>query len=239
MTDIGEVLVKHLGLIGQLSDGDKDALLSIKGEVRDLQRGEDVLKVGDRPSHAVVVFSGLLQRYTMSPQGKRQIHSFYLPTDAPCLETLHIVVMDNTLGAVAPSRIGLVPHPELFRVMDAHPKVLALIWRETLIQASIFREWLMRNSQKLAHVQMAHFFCEIMTRARAAGLAQDDTCDLPITQEDLGDTLGMSTVHVNRTLMMLRAAGMVEFRGGKLMALDWEKLVEIAEFDPTYLHLRQ
>src|SRR4051794_13442988 len=61
-------------------------------------------------------------------------------------------------------------------------------------------------------------------------LAQDDTCDLPITQEDLGDTLGMSTVHVNRTLMMLRAAGMVEFRGGKLMALDWEKLVEIAEF---------
>ena len=64
MTDIGEVLVKHLGLIGQLSDGDKDALLSIKGEVRDLQRGEDVLKVGDRPSQAVVVFNGLLQRYT-------------------------------------------------------------------------------------------------------------------------------------------------------------------------------
>ena len=91
----------------------------------------------------------------------------------------------------------------------------------------------------LAHAQMAHLFCEIMTRARAAGLAQDDTCDLPITQEDLGDTLGMSTVHVNRTLMMLRAAGMVEFRGGKLTVLDWEKLVEIAEFDPTYLHLRQ
>jgi CRP-like cAMP-binding protein len=125
------------------------------------------------------------------------------------LETLHIGVMDNNLGAVAPSRIGLVPHPELFRVMDARPNVLALIWRETLIQASTFREWLMRNSQKLAHVQMAHFFCEIMTRARAAGLTHDDACDLPIRQDDLGDALGISTVHVNRTLMMLRAAGLV------------------------------
>src|SRR5829696_6672666 len=103
------------------------------------------------------------------PSGRPADPSFYLPTDTPCLETLHIGVMDNNLGAVAPSRIGLVPHPELFRVMDARPNVLALIWRETLIQASTFREWLMRNSQKLAHVQTAHFFCEIMTRARAAG----------------------------------------------------------------------
>src|SRR5215217_2449758 len=146
---IGEIFIHHLGLIGHLSEEDKQALLSIKGEIRDVNRGEDVLRDGDRPTYSVVVISGLLQRYTMSPEGKRQIHSFYLPTDTPCLETLHIVVMDNTLGAVAPSRIGLVPHPELFRVMNAHPKVLALIWRETLIQASIFREWLMRNSQKL------------------------------------------------------------------------------------------
>ena len=238
MTDIGAIFVQHLGLIGRLSEADKAALLSIDGDIRDVQRGEDILVEGERPTHAVVVFSGLLQRYTMSPQGNRQIHSFYLPTDTPSLETLHIGVMDNNLAAVAPSRIGLVRHPELFRVMDAHPNVLALIWRETLIQASTFREWLMRNSQKLAHAQMAHLFCEIMTRARAAGLTQGDACDLQITQDDLGDALGMSTVHVNRTLMMLRAAGLVEFRGGKLRVIDWEKLVEIAEFDPTYLHLR-
>ena len=77
--------------------------------------------------------------------------------------------MDNSLAAAAPSQVGIVPHSELFRVMDARPKVLALIWRETLVQGAIFREWLMRNSQMLAHAQMAHFFCEVMTRARAAG----------------------------------------------------------------------
>ncbi len=193
---IGDVFIKHLGLIGRLSDEDKSALRSLRGEVRNLQRGEDVLKDGERPAHSVVVVSGLLQRYTIAPEGKRQIHSFYLPTDTPCLEAIHIGVMDNTLGAIAPSRVGLVPLPELFRVMASHPSLTALFWRETLVQASIFRAWLMRNSQLLAHAQMAHFFCEIMARARAAGLVQGDACELPITQEDLGDALGMTTVHV-------------------------------------------
>jgi CRP-like cAMP-binding protein len=121
--------------------------------------------------------------------------------------------------------------------MEAHPKVLALIWRETLVQGAIFREWLMRNSQKLAHSQMAHFFCEVFTRAKAAGVNRGDACDLPITQEDLADALGMSIVHVNRTLMILRAGELLEFRGGVLTVKDWEKLVQVAEFDPGYLHL--
>ena len=235
---IGEIFVKHLGLIGHLSDEDRAALLTLKGDVRDVPRGEDVLRQGQHPSHAVVVISGLLQRYTISPQGTRQIHSFYLPTDTPCLETLHIDVMDNALATVAPSRLAFVPHAELLRVMDSRPKVLALIWRETLVQAAIFREWLMRNSQMLAHASMAHFFSEMMTRAKAAGIARGDVCDLPITQEELGSALGMTTVHVNRTLAILRAGGLVEFRGGVLTVSDWDRLVETAEFDPSYLHLR-
>ncbi len=234
---IGEIFIHHLGLIGRLSDADKEALLSIKGEIRDLTRGEDVLRDGDRPTYSVVVISGLLQRYTTSPEGKRQIHSFYLPTDTPSLEAVHIGVMDNNLGAVTQSRVGLVPFSELFRVMDTHPNLTALMWRETLVQASILRAWLMRNSQTLAHEQMAHLFCEVMTRARAAGLVQGDTCDLPIRQEDLGDALGMTNVHVSRTLAMIRASGSVEFRGGKLTVMNWEQLVQIAQFDGSYLHL--
>jgi CRP-like cAMP-binding protein len=234
---IGDIFVHHLGLIGKLSDADKQALLSIKGEIRNLRPGEDILRDGDRPSYSVVVISGLLQRYTMSPEGKRQIHSFYLPTDTPCLEAVHIGVMDNNLGAITQSRVGLVPLPELFRVMNTHPNLTALMWRETLVQASILRAWLMRNSQTLAHEQMAHLFCEIMTRAKAAGLAQGDTCDLPIRQEDLGDAIGMTNVHVSRTLAIIRASGSVEFRGGKLTITNWEQLVQIAQFDGSYLHL--
>jgi CRP-like cAMP-binding protein len=84
---------------------------------------------------------------------------------------------------------------------------------------------------------MAHLFCEVMTRAKAAGLAQGDTCNLPVRQADLGDALGMTNVHVNRTLMLLRATGSVEFQDGKLTIMNWEQLVQIAQFDGSYLHL--
>jgi CRP-like cAMP-binding protein len=234
---IGETFILHLGLIGRLSEEDRAALMSLRGEFRDLKRGEDVLKDGDRPPHSVVVLSGLLQRYTLGPDGQRQIHSFYLPTDTPSLEAIHIGVMDNNLGALAPSRVGLVPIPELLRVMEAHPNLNALMWRETLVQAAILRAWLMRNSQTQADERMAHPFCEVITRARAAGLVEDDGCDLPVTQEDLGDALGLSLVHVNRTLMLLRTTVAVEFRSGRLRVRNWDQLLEIAQFDGSYLHL--
>jgi CRP-like cAMP-binding protein len=237
--EIGEVLVRHLGLIGELSAKDEDALLSVRGEIRDLQRGEDVLTDVERPAHSVVVIDGLLQRYTVGPQGKRQIHSFYIPTDTPSLEAVHIGVMDNNLGALTPSRVGLVPLPELHRLMGLRPNVLSLIWRETLVQAAILRAWLMRNSRLLPDGQMAHLFCETVARAKAAGLTEGDSCDLPVTHEDLADALGMPAVHVNRTLTMLRAARLAEFQSGRLTILNWNQLVDIAEFDSSYLHLRQ
>jgi CRP-like cAMP-binding protein len=236
---LGEIFEQHLGLIGELSPEDVEALYTIEGEIRDVARGEDLLREGDRPSTSVVVISGLLQRYSISAAGKRQIHSFYIPTDTPCLETLHIDFMDNNLAAAAPSRVGIVPHSELLRVMEERPKLQALIWRETLVQAAVFRKWLIRNSQMLAHAQLAHLFCEMLTRAEAAGLAKDGGMDLPVTQEDLADALGMTSVHVNRTLALLRSGGLADFRGGRLTAMDREGLWEAAEFDPYYLHLRR
>lgn len=236
---IGDLLVRRLRLIGPLSEADGELLRGVSGTVQDLRRGEEILKAGDRPADVVVVLSGLLQRCSMTADGKRQLHSVYLRGDTPSLETLHIGVMDSNLVASAPSRVALVPHAELDRVMRASPNVLALLWRETLVQASIYRTWLVRNSQMLAHAQLAHFFCEFITRAEAAGLAERGCCDLPMTQEDLADALGMTPIHINRTLMLLRAGGMIEFQGGRLRVPDRAKLTEVAAFDPAYLHYRQ
>jgi CRP-like cAMP-binding protein len=238
VTAIGEIFVRHLGLIGDLSDGDREALLRIDGEIRWIERSEDILKIGERPTHAVVVLNGLLHRYTSGPQGIRQIHSFYLPTDTPSVETLHVGVMDNSLGALTRSQIGLVPHSELFAMMAGRPSLVGLLWRETLVQAAIFRAWLMRNSQMLAHAKMAHLFCELVVRARAAGLVTDNQCPLPITHEDVADALGLTPIQVKRTLMILRAGAIVDFSDGRLSVLDWEQLVEVGEFDPRYLHLQ-
>ncbi|HEV2867606.1 MAG TPA: Crp/Fnr family transcriptional regulator [Allosphingosinicella sp.] len=235
---IGEALVSHLSCIGELSDEDRRAVAALDGEIRDVPRYQDILRSGDHPTNAVVILSGFLHRYTVGPEGARQIHSFYIPTDAPCLETLHLDYMDNNLAACVDSRIGLIPHRELYRLMDERPDVLKVVWRETLIQGAVFREWLMRNSNMPAHAAMAHFFCEIFTRSRAAGLAEHDSCPLPITQELLSDALGLTPVHTNRTLMLLRDGGLLEWRSGRLKVKDWDRLCALAEFDPAYLHLR-
>ena len=234
---IGDALFKRLSCIGELTGNDADALIRIKGEVRTVQKGTDILSAGDVPHFSVVVLKGFLCRHIWKRDGSRQIHSFYMPTDAPCLETLHIDYMDNSLGAVVPSCVGIIPHPEMFRLMEERPRVQALLWRETLVQAAVFREWLARNSTLTAPSAMAHLFCEMFVRAEAAGLLLANSCEMPTTQETLAHALGLTAVHVNRTLQLLRESGLVDLKNGRLYIHDYEKLAELGQFDPHYLHL--
>ena len=235
---IGRALLGHLLSIGNLPPEDQEAVLQVKGDVRALRRHEDVVKAGDRPKAAVVLIRGFLQRYVTRRDGSRHVHAYYIPTDAPSLESLQLDVMDNSLCAVVQSTVGLVPHSELHALMDGRPQLLSLIWRSSLIQASIFREWLVRNSRLPADAAMAHLFCEIFVRSRSAGLVELDSCEMPVTQEMLADALGLTGVHVNRTLQTLRDTGMVDHKGGRLFVHDFERLAGYADFDPSYLHLR-
>ena len=238
MTPVGEILAQHLMCLGDLPAADRAALAELDAEVLDLRRLTDVLRAGERPTSVVVVLSGLLYRYGAGPNGGRQIHSFYLPTEAPSLESLYVDYMDNNLGAVVHSKVGLISHEQLYWLIDERPEIRRLLWRQTLVQAAIFREWLARNSNMPAHASLAHLFCELFTRAEAAGLTTDYSCALPLTQELAADALGLTPVHTNRTLQALRETGAVEWRGGRLTVKDWPKLSEIARFDPHYLHLR-
>jgi CRP-like cAMP-binding protein len=236
---IGEALSRHLSGIGELSKEDLSVLLRIKGEIRTIEKSKDILSAGDVPHFSVVVLKGFLCRHSWKRDGSRQIHSFYISTDAPCLETLHIDYMDNSLSALVSSTVGIIPHPEMFRLMQERPNLQAILWRETLIQAAVFREWLTRNSTLPAHSGMAHLFCEIFVRAEAAGLMVANSCEMPTTQETLAQALGLTAVHVNRTLQLLRESGLVDLKNGRLYVHDFEKLAELGEFDPHYLHLRR
>ena len=122
--------------------------------------------------------------------------------------------------------------------MGERPRVAALIARAGVLQGSIYRQWLIRNSTQPAHASMANLFCEIYARADAAGLVDNGCCDLPVTQENLGEVLGLTGVHVNRTLQLLRHLGLVELKLGRLVIHDFDELAKLAEFDPHYLHLK-
>ncbi|MDP8920687.1 MAG: helix-turn-helix domain-containing protein, partial [Pseudomonadota bacterium] len=116
-------------------------------------------------------------------------------------------------------------------------RITAAFWRETLIDASIFREWVMNVGQREGSTRMAHVLCEVLVRLRAVGLVEDHVCDLPITQAEFADALGFTTVHVNRILQQMRTDGLIELKGERLFVPDWEKLKQVGEFDSTYLHL--
>ena len=238
MRVVGEAFLNHLSRLGGLTPEDCRAVSELNGEVRTLRRHEDIIKAGDAPSFSFVVISGFLQRYASRRDGSRQIHSFYIATDAPSLESLHVERVDNNLCAVVSSQVAVIAHADLDELMRSRPNVARLIWRSILGQSSIYREWLMRNSRMPADASMAHLFCEMYARCKTAGIGNGDSCDVPLTQDMLAEALGLTAVHVNRTLQQLRETGMVDHKSGILFVNDFRRLASYADFDPAYLHLK-
>ena len=135
--------------------------------------------------------------------------------------------------------VAFIPHGDMVKAFKARPQLSFAVWRETLIDAAIFREAITNNSSRPVHMRMAHLFCELFYRARASGVAEQNRLNLPLNLIQLGETLGMAIATVNRTLQQLRTTGSVDFRDGVLTIKNWDKLVKIGEFDPRYLHLKK
>lgn len=235
---VGDVLLRHFSTIGTFSKEDAAALSAIPARTIEVGRHQNVLSLGDKPTAVIVVLKGWLYRHSTNRNGNRQVQGFYMTEDAPCMETLHIAHMDHNLAALTDAKLGLIDHADLRALLDARPQLLHLAWRDTLIMSSVYREWLNRNGRMDAASALAHLFCEVMTRARAAGFSSGKGCPFPATQEVLGEAVAVTSVHVNRTLQLLRQTGLVEFSGGRLVIHDFDRLAELAEFDPQYLHLR-
>jgi CRP-like cAMP-binding protein len=165
--------------------------------------------------------------------------SFHIEGDIPDLQSLYLKVMDHNVGAIGPAVVGLMPHEDLERVFSKSYHLASLMWRETLIDAAIFRQWISNIGGRSALSATAHLVCELVVRARAVGLVSDDNSyKLPLTQQDMGDALGLSLVHINRTLKKLRELGLAHWEVGRLNVLNWEGLQKAGDFDPSYLHFK-
>jgi hypothetical protein len=147
--------------------------------------------------------------------------SFHIPGEIPDLQSLHLPTMDHSLQTLTRAKVGFITHADLNDLCDLQPRLAGVLWRETLIDAAIFREWMINIGRREAFARACHLLCELLTRMRAVGLAQDYTCELPISQSELGDAMGISHVHANRTLQEIRAAGLISLKGSTLTALDW------------------
>jgi CRP-like cAMP-binding protein len=232
-----ERLLLKLESIADLSSEQRSAIRNLPIRLRQLAPGEDFLQDGDVPKHSCLLLEGLACRYKLLQGGGRQILSFHIPGDIPDMQSLHLARMDYSMSALGPSQVAYIPHASLRTLSREHPRLAEIFWRDTLVDAAIFREWMIGLGRRDAACRLAHLFCELMVKFRAVQLAKNDRAPLPLTQIELSDALGLSPVHVNRVLQDLRGAGLIRFGHGVLEVLDWEGLVRTGDFEPCYLHL--
>lgn len=232
-----EPLIRKLERESPLSEEERAAILGLPRTVREMRADHDVVRERDRPSQCCLVLDGWLHRYKIVEDGSRQIFAFHIAGDVPDLQSLHLRVMDHSLAALVPTTVAFIPHENIRALNLTFPHVADILWRDTLIDAAIFRQWMVGMGRKQAPQRIGHLLCEMFAKLRAVGLTAGYSCKFPLTQTAMADALGLSTVHVNRSLMELRGKGLITLEKQKLTILKWQELQDYAQFDPLYLHM--
>ncbi|WGD50043.1 Crp/Fnr family transcriptional regulator [Bradyrhizobium sp. CB1650] len=227
-------LIARLRTVAGLSERDQAKLESMPHSIKVLADGEYVVRQGDRPLSCTVVMKGLVSRQRVVAD-RNQITSFYVPGDMPDLHTLHLPLVDHDLCSVGTSTIAAVPHSYLKYILADSAALTHAFWRETLIQAAIYREWVENLGSRQALPRLAHLVCEIAARLEIVGLLDDDRFHVPFTQQDVADACGLSVVHVNRMIQELRRRKLIEWEDQTIELRDRDQLEALADFRPSYL----
>jgi len=239
MQQVVDAIVRKFSEHSSVTDTVVAALSKLTPQLRALAPRQDIVRQGDRPTSSVVVLSGMLARYHTLSNGRRQYLSFHISGDFPDAQALFIDKMDHAVCAIDEAQIALIPHEQLRAQLNKSPDLMYALWRETLIDAAIFREAITNNSARNPRARVAHFLCERYYRARASRQERAGICSLPLNQTQLGEALGISVVTVNRAVQQLRRTKAVDWTGHILHVLNWKRLCELGEFDPAYLHLKR
>lgn len=243
MTKAGSVskittLVDKLSLRDRINPEEVDALSAVLDAPKSVSAGSDIVREHTRPLHSTLLISGFSARYSTLEDGSRQITEINVSGDFIDLHSLLMKQMDHGVVALTDCVIAEAPHSGLIDITERHPHLGRLLWLDTIIDAAIHRQWLVAMGRRSGLGHLAHLVCELYLRLQTVGQTGDLTFELPLTQTTLGDALGLSTVHVSRLISELRSEGVVAWAGGRIDILDWRRLAEIAEFDPTYLRLQ-
>jgi CRP-like cAMP-binding protein len=239
MAAVHDVITRKLCEHSSLDDDDLAALAALPFTTRRFRPSEEFVRQGDKPTMSALVLEGWVARYHALRGGKRQYLSFSMTGDMPDAQSLFIERMDHAVCALGQAEVACVPHEEILKMFEQRPSVGFAIWRETLLDAAIFREAITSNGSRTVLARLAHLFCELYYRGRVAGLTKPGSFRIPLHQGLIGEALGMSIVTVNRTLQELRQTKAMEFRNGLLTVHDWKRLTEVGDFDSAYLHLKR
>jgi len=220
-----------------VSPEEEQAIRDSIAEVRNLPADTIVVHAGRLLSFSVLLLEGLLCRYKDLSDGQRQITELHVPGDFADLHSFTLKRLDHNIMTITPCRVAIVPHEKLEDITERFPHLTRLYWFTTNMDAAIHREWEVSLGRRTAMSRIAALFCEMKLRLEVVGLTEGPSYEFDITQTDLAECVGLTPIHVNRTLKELRERGLVQFKSGRVTISDWDGLVTVAEFDPAYLYL--
>ncbi len=235
--DLLERLFVKLELRHPLAPEHKEAIRWAITEYRQVPSDRTLVRQGEGMINSTLLLDGFAGRFKDLRGGQRQIMELNLAGDFVDLHSFTLKKMDHGITTFTPCVVGVCPHDRLKQITDSHPLLTRLFWFSTNLDASIHREWVLSLGQRNALARTAHLFCELRARLEIVGLATRSAFDLPLTQGDLAECLGLTPIHVNRMLKELRQRELLEMRQKRVVIHDLATLERAAEFDPAYLYL--
>ncbi|ANM11515.1 Crp family transcriptional regulator protein [Rhizobium sp. N541] len=232
-----EALLLNLGRRDVLSAEEENLLRSILVKDRHFLAGEDIVPEGSRPPYSTLLIDGFAARYKVMADGSRQITALHVAGDFVDLHAFPVKKMDHGIVALSDCHVVFADHADLRAITERMPHLTRLLWLDTLVDGAIHREWIVAMGRRSKRAHIAHLVCELFVRLQVVKRTRGESFQFPLTQIEMADVLGVSVVHLNKTLQALRREGVFTWENRTITIVDWERLQEIAEFDPAYLNI--
>jgi len=231
------LMVRKLEIHTPLQPEDREALLSLPHTLKTYEPSSYLVREGEAPDQCAVLLSGFAFRQKLTGEGMRQIVSMHIPGDALDFQHLFLDIADHNVQTLTRADVATIPRNALRNLARSRSAIGNAIFVSTLVEGSISREWVLNVGRRDARSRLAHLLCEFAVRLDVLGLSGDQGYELPMSQEQLGDALGLTAVHVNRTIKSLEADGLITRNRRRVSFPRWDALRDLADFSTRYLHL--
>jgi CRP-like cAMP-binding protein len=233
-------MVRKLAYWGELDSADEQAILDLPHRARRIERNGFIAREREKTTHSCLLVSGFAIRHKIVADGARQIVAIHMKGDMVDLQNSFLGVADHSVQVLTDAEVALIPREAIKALAFERPRVGMAMWFDTLVDASVFREWIANVGRRDAHTRIAHLLCEFSLRLKVAGLGESTDYELPMTQEHIADCTGLTPVHVNRMLRLLDKENLITRRTSRSVTIgDWNRLADAGDFDSNYLHLRE
>ena len=233
-------MIRKLGYWSELDAADREGILALPHRVKRIERNGFIVRERDRTTHSCLLVSGFAMRHKIVASGARQIVAIHMKGDLVDLQNSFLGVADHGVQVLTDSEVALIPREAVKQLAFDRPRVGMAMWFDTLVDASVFREWIANVGRRDAHTRIAHLLCEFSLRLKVAGLGEATDYELPMTQEQIADCTGLTPVHVNRMMKRLEQEKLITRSTSRSVTIgNWNNLADAGDFDSNYLHLNE